>query len=275
VPDVQGFFAPRTATGKASLLPAPPWLYSGDLLTVEYRVDPARVGELLPVPLDLAEEDPGAVAFIWADWQSCAEDKAQLLDPVLGQYKEAFVVVRCSFEGQTYSRCVYIWVDSDFAIARGTHQGYPKKLGAIHVTRPHPYGPAPRVAAGGQFGASLAAADRRLAEARITLVAESDTNGFVNSHAMAHNRIVTAIDDPAAFSLDELIASASADFEGGTPWRADVERFELFDSPTEELDRLRPDELIGAYYRQVGVQWNGGRLLRNNLAVRTGNAQHA
>lgn len=275
MPGVKGFFAPRTATGKASLLPAPPWFYSGDLLTVEYRVDPARVGELLPEPLELAEEDPGAVAFIWADWQSCAADKAQLLDPVLGQYKEAFVVVRCSFGGETFSRCVYIWVDSDFAIARGIHQGYPKKLGTIHVTRPHPYGPAPRVAAGGQFGASLAAADRRLAEARITLVAESDTNGFVNSHAMAHNRIVTAIDDPAAFSLDELIATASADFEGGPPWRADVDLFEVFDSPTEELDRLRPDEFIGAYYRQVGVQWNGGRLLRDNLGARTGSSQHA
>ena len=273
--DVQGFFAPRTATGKASLLPAPPWFYSGDLLTVEYRVNPDRVRELLPAPLELADEDPGAVAFIWADWQSCAADKAQLLDPVLGQYKEAFVVVRCSFEGQTYSRCVYIWVDSDFAIARGIHQGYPKKLGAIHQTRPHPYGPAPRIAAGGQFGASLAAADRRLAEARITLLAESDTNGFVNSHPMAHNRVVTAIDDPAGFSLDELIATGSADFEGGTPWRAGVDAFELFDSPTEELDRLRPEELIGGYYRQVGVQWNGGRLLRDNLAARTQVAQHA
>ena len=62
---------------------------------------------------------------------------------------------------------MYIWVDSDFAIARGLHQGYPKKLGSIHMTRPHPYGPAPRVAPGGQFGASLAAADRRLAEARM------------------------------------------------------------------------------------------------------------
>jgi acetoacetate decarboxylase len=274
VPDVQGFFAPRTATGRASLLPAPPWFYSGDLLTVEYRVDPARVRELLPEPLDLADEDPGAVAFIWADWQSCAADKAQLLDPVRGQYKEAFVVVRCAFEGSTYSRCVYIWVDSDFAIARGTHQGYPKKLGAIHMTRPHPYGPAPRVAAGGQFGASLAAADRRLAEARITLVAESETNGFVNSHAMAHNRIVTSIDDPAVFSLDELIATASADFEGGTPWRADVDEFALFDSPTEELDRLRPEEMIGAYYRQVGVEWNGGRLLRDNLAARAVGTEH-
>ena len=53
-------------------------------------------------------DDPGAVAFIWADWQSCAADGAQLLDPVLAQYKEAFVVVRCAYRGEIFSRCVYI-----------------------------------------------------------------------------------------------------------------------------------------------------------------------
>jgi acetoacetate decarboxylase len=268
VPELHGFFPPRTATGKASLLPAPPWFYSGDLLTIEYRVDPGRVAELLPDPLQLADEDPGAVAFIWADWQSCGADKAQLLDPVLGQYKEAFVVVRCSFQGRTFSRCVYIWVDTDFALARGLHQGYPKKLGSIHMTRPHPYGPAPRLAPGGRFGASLAAADRRLAEARITLIEETSTNGFVNAYPMAHSRTVASISDPERFSLDELIATGSAEFAGGTPWRAQVDQFTVYDSPTEELDRLRPQQLIGAYYRQVGVQWNGGELLRDNLAVR-------
>ena len=207
------------------------------------------------------------MAFIWADWQSCGADKAQLLDPVLGQYKEAFVVVRCSYRGETYSRCVYIWVDSDFAIARGLHQGYPKKLGSIHMTRPHPYGPAPRVAPGGQFGASLAAADRRLAEARITLLEESPTNGFVNAHAMAHNRFVRAIDDPSRFRLDEIIATASASAEGGPAFRARVDGFQLFPAPTEELDRLVPEEIIGGYYRQVGVVWDGGRLLHDNLAA--------
>ena len=67
---VKGFFYPRTASGQSSLIPSPPWYYSGDLLTVEYRTDPARVAELLPAPLELAEEDPGAVAFIWADWKT-------------------------------------------------------------------------------------------------------------------------------------------------------------------------------------------------------------
>jgi hypothetical protein len=123
------------------------------------------------------------------------------------------------------------------------------------------------VAPGGQFGASLAAADRRLAQARITLGEESPANGFVNAHPMAHNRFVRAIDDPSTFRLDEIIATGSASAEGGPAFRARVEEFRLFPGPTEELDRLAPEEIIGGYYRQVGVVWDGGRLLHDNLAV--------
>ena len=171
-------------------MPAPPWHYSGDLLTVEYRTDPARVAELLPAPLELAADDPGAVALIWADWQSCGVDGEELLDPVASQYKECFVVVRCAYGGQMYSRCVFIWVDKDFALARGIHQGYPKKLGS------HPPDPAApvrpggaRIAPGGSFAGTLAAGDRRLAEAVVTLREPAETNGFVNAHPMAHHRV--------------------------------------------------------------------------------------
>jgi acetoacetate decarboxylase len=201
------------------------------------------------------------VALIWADWQSCGEDGAELLDPVRAQYRECFVVVRCSFRGQVFSRCAYIWVDSDFALVRGLHQGYPKKLGSIHQTRPHPFGrAAPRIAAGGRFAGTLAAADRRLAQAVVTLRAESANNGFVNAHPMAHHRWLPSIEKGAPDSLDELVQSGSARFEGGPAWRGDA-TLELFDSPTEELAGLTVEEIIGGYYRQVGVSWNGGRLL--------------
>jgi acetoacetate decarboxylase len=261
VADVQGFLYPRTASGAASLIPPPPWFYSGDLLTVEYRTDPARVAELLPAPLALADDDPGAVALIWADWQSCSWSRAELLDPVRAQYKEAFVVVRCQFEGRTFSRCVYIWVDKDFAIGRGLHQGYPKKLGSMWQTRPHPFAQAaPQLAAGGMFGATLAAGDRRLAEAVLTLREESDTNGFVNAHPMAHHRVLPGIERGSRDAFVELISSGAESFEAGPAWRGDVE-LRLFDSPTEELARLEVDEIIGGYYRQVGVKWNGGATL--------------
>ncbi|MFF9349350.1 acetoacetate decarboxylase family protein [Streptomyces sp. NPDC014734] len=262
---VRGFFHPRTATGASSLIPSPPWHYSGDLLTIEYRTDPDRVRELLPEPLGLADEDPGAVALIWADWQSCSASGHELLDPVLAQYKEAFAVVRCTYRGRTYTRCVYIWVDKDFAIARGLHQGYPKKLGSIHQTRPHPYGPAPRIGAGARFGATLAAADRRLAQAVVTLREPSPTHGFVNGHPMAHHRLLPSVETGGGLALDELIESGAASFEGGQAWVGDAD-LELFASPTEELARLEIREPIAAYYRQVGVVWDGGRLLESNTS---------
>jgi acetoacetate decarboxylase len=257
---MKGFFYPRSASGRSSLIPPPPWHYSGDLLTIEYRTDPAKVAALLPAPLTPADEDPGAVALIWADWQSCGDTREELLDPIRAQYKEAFAVVRCKFEGRTYSRCVYIWVDKDFALLRGIHQGYPKKLGSIHMTRPHPFGPAPRLATGAVFGATLAAADRRIAEAVVTLRGEVEKNGFVNGHPMAHHRWLPSIDGKGD-AYAEVIESTGARFEGGKPWAADVESFRLYDVPTEELAGLVVKEIIGGYYRQIGVTWNGGRTL--------------
>ena len=257
----QGVLLPADRYRPGLADPFTPWFYSGDLLTVEYRTDPRRVAELLPPPLEPAPDDPGAVALIWADWQSCSSSREELLDPVRSQYKEAFVVVRCSFGGRTFSRCVFIWVDKDFAIGRGVHQGYPKKLGSMWQTRPHPFSQgAPQIAAGGVFGATLAAGDRRLAEAVLTLREESPTNGFVNDHPMAHHRIFPGIASGAPDAYAELISSGAAHAQGGQAWRGDVE-VRLFESPTEELHRLEVQEVIGGYYRQVGVVWDGGQTL--------------
>src|SRR5918992_1513874 len=193
---------PRTARGDASVVPPPPWHYSGDVLTLEYRTAPANVAALLPPGVELAPEDPGAVALIWADWQSCSDSGLELLDPVRSQYKECFVVVRCSRDGRTYSRCVFIWVDKDFALARGWYQGYPKKLGAMWMTRPVSVGRAgPRLEAGRGVAATLAANDRRLAEGRLTIVGGSDTGGFVNALPMLHSRWMPSIDPAGPPSL--------------------------------------------------------------------------
>jgi acetoacetate decarboxylase len=261
VNEMAGFYYPRTASGRSSLLPPPPWYYSGDLLTVEYRTDPARVAALLPRPLELAAEDPGAVALIWADWQSCGSDGAELLDPVRAQYAECFAVVRCGFDTRVFSRCVFIWVDTDFALARGLVQGYPKKLGSIHQTRPHPFGrAAPRIGPGGAFAGTLSAGGRRLAQAVVTLREEAPSNGFVNAHPMAHHRWMPSVEKDAPDTLSELISSGSASVEAGPAWRGDAS-LELFDSPTEELADLEVHEIIGGYYRQVGVTWDGGHVL--------------
>jgi len=255
----RGYTTPLSPDGTAGLVLAPPWHYSADFLVVEYRTDPDGVIALLPKELEPAA-DAGSVAAIFADWQVCSDDGHELVDPVQGQYKEFFLVVGCTFRAAPASRCVFIWVDKDFAMLRGIHQGYPKKLGSIHMTRPHPYGPAPRVQNGAVFGVTLAAADRRIAEGVITLRAETEKNGFVNGHPMAHHRWLPAINGQGDAHA-ELIESTAAKFEGGRPWAADVESFRLLDAPTEEMAQLEVKEIIGGYYRQIGVTWNGGRTL--------------
>jgi acetoacetate decarboxylase len=257
----QGFLPPYTSTGRTALVPPMPWFYSGNLLTVEYRTDVEKVRAILPAELDLADDDPGAVAFIWADWQSCSAGGAELLDPSRAQYLEAFVVVRAKYQGVTYSRCVLIWVTTDFAIGRGWFQGYPKKLGSIYVTRAFNHGKAaPRVAPGGTFGATLAAYDHRLATARVTLQEPSDTNGFVNGHPMVHNRYMPAMSGQG-MSMLQLVTMRGVDADLGQPWRGDAE-LELFDSPWDEPAGLLPvREIIGGFYREVGVTFAGGELL--------------
>lgn len=262
---LRGLPFPRTPSGRASMLPPAPWHYSGDLLTVEYRTDPAAIAALLPDGVSLAHEneDPGAVAMIWADWQSCGADGVELLDPVRSQYREAFVVVRCRYDDQLFSRCLFIWVDTDFALVRGYLQGYPKKLGSIHQTRPVSVGRAgPRLDAGGRFGMTLAAGDRRLAEATVTLVGPATSSGFVNGHPMLHHRWFPAIELDGRDSLAEVVTMSGVDVELGGAFGGDA-TLALFDSPTEELASLAPHEIIGGYFRSVGTTFAGGRTLES------------
>ncbi len=239
-----------------------PWYYSGTLLTVEYETDPANVRAILPDDIELADDRPGAVAMIWADWQSCSTGGLELLDPVRSQYLEAFMVVRCSYRGTTYSRCVAIWVTKDFAVGRGWFQGYPKKLGNIAVTRVFAHGKAtPRLEDGGQFGASVSAYDHRLASAVVTLREPAETNGFVNAHKMLHNRFMPSIATGGGMSLDQLVTMGGTDVDLGQAWRGDAE-LHLSDSPWDELHSILPvHEVLGGYYRELGVTFAGGDLL--------------
>lgn len=258
---VSGFMFPRTAGGRSSLIPAPPWHYSGEMLTVEYRTDPANVAALLPGGLELADNDPGAVAVIWADWQSCSDSYEELLDPVRSQYKEVFVVIRTNWRGATWSRCSYIWVDKDFAMVRGYHQGYPKKLGEIWMTRPALIGNAgPKLDAGGQFGATISTTGRRIAEARITLREPVEQPGFVNGHPMLHHRWMPAIESDGTDALDELVTMSGYDSAISDVWKGEAELL-LHEAPTEELSLLVPDEIIAGYYHRVATSWKGGTTL--------------
>ena len=255
----RGYTAPLSPDGRASIVPPPPWHYSGDFLIVEYRTDPDGVIALLPPELEPAA-DPGAVAAIWADWQSCSDDGHELVDPIQCQYREFFLVVGATFRGEPVSRCVYIWVDKDFAMYRGWIQGFPKKLGSIHLTRLFPVGRAtPRLEAGARFGATCTANDRQIARAVVTLRGLSETGPTVNDPPMHNTRHFPAYDGlrPDVF---ELVRAGGRDREVTEVWEGDAE-LTLYPDTIEDLQAIAPHEIGKGFRFSFAYTVDGGRVV--------------
>ena len=255
----RGYTAPLSPDGRAGIVPPPPWHYSCDFLIVEYRADPDAVIALLPPELGPAA-DPGAVAAIFADWQSCSDDLHELEDPIQSQYKEFFLCVGCTYQGKPASRCVYIWVDKDFALARGWHQGFPKKLGSIHMTRTYPVGKAtPQLRPGARFGATCTANDRQVARAVVTLRQISETGPTVNDPPMHNTRLFPAYNGlrPDVF---ELVKAGGYDRAATEIWEGDAE-LTLYPDTIEDLQAIAPREIIQGYRFSFGYSVNGGEVL--------------
>jgi len=251
----RGYTGPLSPDGRASLVPPPPWHYSGDFMIAEYRTDPRAVAALLPAELEPAA-DPGAVAAIFADWQSCSADGRELIDPIQSQYHEFFIVVGARFRGAPVSRCVYIWVDKDFAMYRGWIQGFPKKLGSIHMTRTFAAGrAAPRIEPGARFGATCAANDRQIARMTLALEHVSETGPTVNDPPMHNSRHFPAAQGtrPDVF---ELVRAGGYDRDATEIWEGTAE-LRLFEDTLEDLQAIAPQQMLRGYRFSFGYTVDG------------------
>jgi hypothetical protein len=239
---LRGFTTPRTPAGGAGLVPPPPWHYVADFLVVDFWADPEAAASLLPPGIE-PHPDPGRCAAVFADWQSCSQDGDEVVDPVRAQYKEFYLVVGGVLDGDEVTYCAFIWVDQDFALARGWIQGFPKKLGEVWMTRTYQLATpaAPSVAAGGRFGATCSARGREVARGRVTLEAPSPEGSLHTAPPIVNVRHFPRLaagrhDDP---QVHELVRSASRDRSVSEIWEGAAE-LELLDAPGEEHTMLRP-----------------------------------
>ena len=237
-----GYTVPLSPGGRASLVPFPPWHYVGDFLVLEYWADPDAVRGVLPDGLT-PHPDPGRCAAVFADWQSCSAGGGELVDPSRSQYKEFFIVVNALLRDEEVTTCPYIWVDRDFALARGWIQGFPKKLGSIWITRHYGLGgPAdPGIEPGAVFGGTCAAYERRLAEGTVTLERRSDDGPSHNGPPLLNVRHFARLetgrhDEPA---VHELVRAKSRDRSISEIWEG-AARLELFGAAHEEHTALAP-----------------------------------
>jgi acetoacetate decarboxylase len=240
---LRGYTVPRTSEGRASLVPPPPWHYVGDFLVIEYWADPDAVASVLPAGLEPYPDDPGRAAALFVDWQSRSEEGGELVDPSRSQYKEFFLVVNATLDGEHVTTCPFIWVDRDFALARGWIQGFPKKLGSIWITRTFGVESAadPGVGPGSTFGGTCAAYERRLAEGTVTLERISDAGPTHNDPPLVNVRYFPRLeagrhDDP---SVHELVRARSRDRAASVIWEGSAS-LELTGAAHEEHAALSP-----------------------------------
>ena len=261
---LRGYTTPRTASGQAGLVPPPPWHYVADFLVVDYWADPERVVGLLPEGLE-PHPDPGRCAAVFADWQSCSDSREELVDPARGHYREFFIVANALHEGAEVTTCVFIWVDQDFALARGWIQGFPKKLGTIWMTRTFGLNCAadPGIRAGSRFGAACSARGHRVAEATVTLERESNEGPRHNAPPMVNVRHFARLeqgrhDDP---QVHELVGAVSRDRVSSEVWEGPA-TLELKPAPGEEHDLLAPVSVGPGYRFTFGYTVDDLRTLR-------------
>jgi hypothetical protein len=247
---LHGYTTPRTPSGGAGLVPPPPWHYVGDFLVVDFWADPEVAASLLPEGLD-PHPDAGRCAAVFADWQSYSEGGDELTDPVRSQYREFYLVVNALLDGEPVTLCTFIWVDQDFALARGWIQGFPKKLGEIWMTRTYPLEckAAPAVASGSAFGATCSARGREVARAKLVLDGPSASGSENTDPPIVNVRYFPRLaqgrhDEP---QVNELVRSRSRDRAVSEIWEGAAE-LELFAAPGEEHTLLRPVR-VGRGYR--------------------------
>jgi acetoacetate decarboxylase len=254
---LHGWTLPQSDTGRASILTAPPWHYSGEIVSVDFAAEPEVVAALLPPEIEPAGD--GSCTFVFADWCSASDADPRVRDdPARGQYKEAYVVCYGSLDGKPVGRVPFIWVDNDLSLVRGLIQGFPKKLGQIAMTRPVEVGVGGvRKAVGSRFAAHVSSLGRRLATVSVTLDEEHERlfpRGIATP--LVHTRLWPAVDgdEPA---VHELSRGTIQGFELGRVFSGPAE-LELGASEFEEIDRLAPTSVGRGYVHAAAFSVVGG-----------------
>jgi acetoacetate decarboxylase len=257
---LEGWSLPLSPGGSASLVPPPPWHFSGEVLVIDFRADPDAVASVLPEGMEALGD--GSASFVFADWSSAADADPRIArDPARGQYKEAYVAVPALLDGARVARVPYIWVDNDLSLARGHIQGFPKKAGTIAITRPVTIGRGgPRVEAGATFTGHVASLGRRLARGSVTLDAPAQPGLVPRAMRLPiwHTRLVPDLGGEKPL-VHDLARNIVTDFEIVDLWTGTGD-LELHASEFEELAALQPTEVGGGFRGSVAFTITGAEV---------------
>jgi len=247
---LKGFTAPRSPLGAAALVPSPPWHFAGDVLAVEFWNDPDLSAHILPKGVEPDKKRPGHSVALFTDYQFSAQND-EYLDPARYQSRSFTVLVDAKWKGTEIAWCPYCYADNDAALMRGWIQGYPRKFGTVHQTRPFPAASpvSAQLAHDSRFSACMSAHGRLLVQAGVTLREQVERLVGVLDRRIVGRRYFPRLsvglhEKPA---VDELVRCISDHLQITNIWIGEGE-LNFPEAYGEELEVLGPLK-VGRGYR--------------------------
>jgi acetoacetate decarboxylase len=258
---LKGYMLPLSPEGRASLIDAPPWYYGGDVMHLIFRTDEKKARALIPPPLEPGP-NPGEGVVWFVEWVSASESNPDLsfINPERSIYHECIVMLSCRFEGVPGYYVPYIWVDNDFTLMRGFIQGFPKKLGRVHITKLHDL--TPKIG-GRKVGAKMkgicVSHEERLVEGSLVFKRQARLEEVppVKFYLRRH---VPDFENPEKPLVHDITISNVADVKVADAWTGDAE-IRFMPSPFEEVADLGPLEVTGGFFFSLGITITGGKVL--------------
>jgi len=150
--------------------------------------------------------------------------------------------------------------DSELSLLRGLIQGFPKKLGEVHMTRPVEIGRGgSRKAPGERFAAHVSSLGRRLATVSVTIREEAAGAQPGGGGPLIHTRHWPSLENETP-AIHELSLVSVRDVENGTMWRGDA-TLEFGTSDFEEVDLLAPRSVGSGWVYATAFSVVGGKTL--------------
>ncbi|WP_033212778.1 enduracididine biosynthesis enzyme MppR [Kitasatospora phosalacinea] len=238
---LRGYSLPLSPSGTSATLTPPPWHFAGEVVMVDYRVDPEAAAAFLPPGLDPGA-DPGRAAAVFAHWQWCSEAGEELAEPGSSQFGEFLILLSCEYRGRPLARCPYAWVDQSVPLLRGWVQGMPKQFGEVHQTRPMRVGRAgPLGSAAGTYHGTASTGGRRIARASVRATELATGVPQLHDVPLVHSRVqppwVAGEQPPSG-----LVTSTVTGVEFSEVWSGDAD-LEIFDVLDADFASLRPVEV--------------------------------
>lgn len=263
IKDLKGFSYP-TPTGVSSVVGNLPWHFGTEHLGIVYRTDPDVVASYLPEPLEPGKY-PDRVFVEFGRWHSLWDQTDMTyVNPERTYYQETVIWVNSAFKGEQGKTCIQTWVDKDFSLVRGMFMGFHKKFGNTHKSIYHRMNPKmPGLSVGSKMKGWLCAHGERLMEGSLEIKEQIKYTDLPEPILLPlfNIRYFPSMISDAPPSVLELIRLYAQDFcNDEYVWAGDG-TIKLFPSEIEEFTRLKPIEVLGAYYFENGCTITGGEIL--------------